>query len=316
MKFSITIPAYKASFLKECIESILAQTYKDLELVIVNDASPEDLTSIVKSFDDSRIRYYINEKNFGALNVVDNWNKCLSYATGDYIICMGDDDKLLPTCLEEYVKLIEKYPQLGVYHTWTEIIDEHSNIISMQEVRPEFEGVYSILWGRWKGRLQFIGDFLFNRQLLVCQGGFYKLPLAWASDDISVYMAAQKTGVANTQVPGFQYRVNTQTISNTGNAMLKMEASVQEEKWYKNFLKKEPDTKGVTEHIYWSMAKSYLHSPIMKKRIYIIIEDIQQHGILSLFKYFRLKKRYKLSLKMIAYAVIETLKRKNIENAK
>ena len=61
MKFSVTIPAYKARFLKECIESILAQTYKDFELIIVNDASPEDLTSIVKSFNDPRIRYYINE---------------------------------------------------------------------------------------------------------------------------------------------------------------------------------------------------------------------------------------------------------------
>lgn len=62
MKFSITIPAYKTAYLKECIESILAQTYTNFELIIVNDASPEDLTSIVHSFDDSRIRYYINEK--------------------------------------------------------------------------------------------------------------------------------------------------------------------------------------------------------------------------------------------------------------
>lgn len=316
MKFSITIPAYKAKFLKECIESILAQTYKNFELIIVNDASPEDLTSIVKSFDDPRIRYYINETNCGALNVVDNWNKCLSYAIGDYVICMGDDDRLLPNCLEEYVKLIEKYPGLGVYHTWTEIIDEHSNIIAIQEARPEFEGVYSLLWGRWKGRLQFIGDFLFNRQLLVCQGGFYKVPLAWASDDISVYMAAQKTGVANTQIPGFQYRVNSQTISNTSDAVMKLEATIREEKWYKSFLKKEPDANRITEHIYWNMAKSYLPSLIMKKRIYIIIGDIQHNGILCLLKYSRLRRRYNLSLKMIAYAVIETLKRKNVKNAK
>lgn len=166
MKFSILIPAYKQQYLQECIESILAQTYRDFEIVVVNDASPEDLNSIVNSFTDSRIRYYINDKNCGAVNVVDNWNICLKYALGEYIICMGDDDKLLPRCLEEYNKLIECYPGLGVYHAWTEIIDENSNVIRMQEARPEREGVYSMIWGRWNGRTQYIGDFLFERKLL------------------------------------------------------------------------------------------------------------------------------------------------------
>ena len=190
MRFSITIPAYKAKYLRECIESILSQTYSDFELIIVNDASPENLTSIIETFNDSRIKYFINTKNCGAVNVVDNWNKCLAYAKGDYIICMGDDDKLLPTCLEEYDKLINKFPDLGVYHAWTQIIDENSNIVRLQEMRPEFESVYSMMWGRWSGRIQFIGDFLFNRKRLIKNGGFYKLPLAWSSDDISAYIAA------------------------------------------------------------------------------------------------------------------------------
>ena len=86
MKFSITIPAYKQKYLSEAIESCLAQTYQEFEVIIVDDASPEYLKSVVDKFDDTRIRYYRNEKNCGALNVVDNWNICLSYATGDYVI--------------------------------------------------------------------------------------------------------------------------------------------------------------------------------------------------------------------------------------
>ena len=158
MFFSVTIPAYKAKYFKECIDSILAQTYSDFELIIVNDASPEDLDSIVSSYSDSRIRYYINEKNCGAVNVVDNWNKCLEYAKGEYIICMGDDDRLLPNCLEEYVKLMEKYPGLGVYHAWTEIIDEKGEYKNMTDARPEYESVYSLIWHRWKGRSQYIKE--------------------------------------------------------------------------------------------------------------------------------------------------------------
>ena len=51
-KYSFVLPAYKARFFREALDSILAQTYKDFELIIVNDASPEDLDSIVKSYDD------------------------------------------------------------------------------------------------------------------------------------------------------------------------------------------------------------------------------------------------------------------------
>lgn len=98
--FSILIPAFKVSYLKECIESILAQIYKNFEVIIVDDASPYDICSIVSQFNDERIRYYRNEVGFGAYNVVGNWNKCLGFATGDYVICMGDDDKLKPCCLE------------------------------------------------------------------------------------------------------------------------------------------------------------------------------------------------------------------------
>ena len=57
IKFSVTVPAYKAQFLAECIDSILAQTYKNFELIIVNDASPQNLEGIISKYDDQRIRY-------------------------------------------------------------------------------------------------------------------------------------------------------------------------------------------------------------------------------------------------------------------
>ena len=99
--FTIAIPAFKSSYLGECIESVLNQSYKDFELLIIDDCSPEDLKSIVLKYEDARIRYYRNEKGFGAVNVVGNWNKCLEYAKGDFIICMGDDDKLKPNFLAD-----------------------------------------------------------------------------------------------------------------------------------------------------------------------------------------------------------------------
>ena len=217
MKFSITIPAYKQRYLYEAIESCLAQTYKDFELIIVDDASPEDLKSVVDRFQDSRIRYYRNEKNCGALHVVDNWNICLGYTKGDYVICMGDDDRLLPNCLEEYSKLIDKYPDLDIYHGMTEVIDENGNVTNMQEARPEREGMYSIISGRLRNsRLQYIGDWLFKRTALEQFNGYVNMPMAWGSDDLTAYTIAKNKGVANTQIPVFQYRISSLTISNSG----------------------------------------------------------------------------------------------------
>lgn len=217
MKFSITIPAFKQKYLYEAIESCLAQTFKDFELIIVDDASPEDLKSVVDRFQDSRIRYYRNEKNCGALHVVDNWNICLGYAKGDYVICMGDDDCLLPSCLEEYSKLIDKYPDLDIYHGMTEIIDENGNVTNMQEARPEREGMYSMISGRLRNsRLQYIGDWLFKRTALEQLNGYVNMPMAWGSDDLTAYTIAKNKGVANTQIPVFQYRISSLTISNSG----------------------------------------------------------------------------------------------------
>lgn len=217
MKFSITIPAYKQKYLYEAIESCLAQTYKDFELIIVDDASPEDLKSVVDRCQDSRIRYCRNEKNCGALHVVDNWNICLGYTKGDYVICMGDDDRLLPNCLEEYSKLIDKYPDLDIYHGMTEVIDENGNVTNMQEARPEREGMYSMISGRLRNsRLQYIGDWLFKRTALEQLNGYVNMPMAWGSDDLTAYTIAKNKGVANTQIPVFQYRISSLTISNSG----------------------------------------------------------------------------------------------------
>lgn len=219
MKFSILIPAFKIKFLKEAIDSVVLQSCSDWELVIVDDASPQNVHGVVEKYQDHRIHYYRNKIGFGAEHVVGNWNKCLEYATGDYVICMGDDDKLLPNCLDEYSRLISEYPNMDLYHGQTLMIDENSKIVDVQDPRPVKESMLSIMYYRWFGnRNQYIGDWLFRRDVLVNRGGFTDLPFAWESDDCSAFVAARKTGVANTQVPVFMYRVSCFTISsNTSN---------------------------------------------------------------------------------------------------
>lgn len=240
IKFSVTIPAFKDKYLKETIDSVLAQTYQNYEIVIVNDASPYDLDSIVKQYDDPRIRYFVNEKNCGAKDVVDNWNICLSHSTGDYLICMGDDDNLTPRCLQDFAELIEKYPHLDLYHARSEIIDDDSNYVCTLEERPEWESVYSLIYNP---RNSHLGDWLFKTDTLRKNGGFYKLPYGWQSDDISAFMAAASHGVANTKEVGFQYRGNGLSISHDLKCIEdKIEAVRASVKWRLAFVAdKQPD---------------------------------------------------------------------------
>lgn len=306
-KFSITIPAYKRTYLQECIDSILGQTYTDFELIIVNDASPEDLDSIVNSFSDSRIRYYKNEKNCGAIDVVDNWNICLSYATGDYVICMGDDDKLLPNCLEEYAKLISKYPDIGLLHGWTEIIDEKSKPTLLTTHRCEYESAMSLMWHRQYAYIyQFIGDFCFNKEWIQSQGGFYKLPLAWGSDDISAFIGASKNGVANTQSVVFQYRINSQTISSTGNVEYKLKAINQEYEWKRKILSSSSDNR--IDELYRKQLLCNLDRNIAKKKSLTLAKDLRK-SLLSRFLYWcKHKSEFEINNKVMMSAFMQAIK--------
>lgn len=302
MKFSITIPAYKQRYLYEAIESCLAQTYKDFELIIVDDASPEDLKSVVDRFQDSRIRYYRNAKNCGALNVVDNWNICLSYAKGDYVICMGDDDRLLPNCLDEYSKLLEKYPQIGLLHGWTEIIDENSYPTKLTCRRCEYESVYSLIWHRMNVyNYQFIGDFCFRKDILVKNGGFYKLPLAWSSDDLSAYIAASENGVANTQQIVFQYRVNSQTITSTGRADIKMEATITFYHWISNFLKQKASNH--EDYMYRKQLLADFDKNFDSKKAYTISQELKGKSVFRIFYWYKRRKQWKLNGKIFLSAI-------------
>ena len=293
MKYSIAIPAYKSKFLQECIISVLSQTYEDFELIIVNDASPERIDEIVSEFNDQRIKYFINNENCGAVNLVDNWNKCLQYASGDFFICMGDDDRLLPNCLEEYNNLISEYPYLNIYHGWTEIIDENSEIITMQEPRPLTECVYSMMWNRWKYRNQYIGDFLFRTDALKSTGGFYKLPLAWGSDDITTYIIAKDKGIANTQTPVFQYRRNSYTISSVGNSEWKLIAIKEDYIWSKEFLKNPPSD--MISKVYWDNLCTMAYPRYQRRKRNTLEKDIINGGYKRLAFWFRKKKKYDIN---------------------
>lgn len=307
MKFTIAIPAYKATYLKECINSVLAQTFSDFELIIVNDASPEDIDFVVSAFSSDHIKYYKNESNFGACHVVDNWNKCLSYANGDFFILLGDDDKMCSEYLYEFSHLIQKFPDFNIYNCRTIIIDEESYPVALTEPRPEFESVYDSILQRIMGKRNFfISDYVYRTAVLRKNGGFFKLPLAWASDDITCFIATGTLGIIHTSKPLFMYRRNSQTISTNGNVDMKMDAILSEENWLRSFCEKAA-TSSLDELLRKNIADE-LKKYIQKKKIQTICGTIPSNKVFYFFRWFCKRKRYKLSIDELLYMILIMLK--------
>lgn len=112
MKFSVIIPVYnKANTIAESIYSVLSQTEKDYELIIVNDGSSDNLNDVLKNFVGIRI---INQENGGVSRAR---NAGINAAQGDYICFLDADDLWFPNHLEELSTLIRKYPNAGMFST-------------------------------------------------------------------------------------------------------------------------------------------------------------------------------------------------------
>ena len=109
-------------FLGETIRSVLDQTYRNLELVIVDDASTDGTPEIIRGFDDPRIVAVRNDEN---QHISFSTNRGIFLAKGQYIAIIDSDDRWLPEKTEKQVSWLEKHPETGFCFTWAQIVDEN-----------------------------------------------------------------------------------------------------------------------------------------------------------------------------------------------
>lgn len=129
---SVLMPVYntKEEFLREAIESILNQTYQDFELIVLDDGSDNDISEIVGSYKDERIKFYKNEVNLG---IGKTRNKLLELATGEYIAFQDSDDISLPTRLEKQVRFLDENPDFSGVSSWLETFPNKKVLKTTQE---------------------------------------------------------------------------------------------------------------------------------------------------------------------------------------
>jgi len=212
MTFSFVLPAYKGRYLSESIDSILAQDYKDFELIVVDDCSPDSIREIVDSYDDKRVSYYRNEQNIGGRDLVAQWNHCLKYAKGDYVILATDDDLYEPNFLSTFVPLIEQYPDVNLFRARILQVDSRNEIKYIDSCYKEYLSPVEFRYHLMHGMKGGIPQYIFKRSALVEKGGFVNFPKAWASDDATALMMSD-WGVVNSREHLVRFRWSDINIS-------------------------------------------------------------------------------------------------------
>ena len=120
---SVVMPVYNAQkYLNKAIDSILAQTYKDFEFIIINDGSTDNSLQIIKKYQKKDKRIIVkNKKNKG---IVAALNDGIKLSRGKYLARMDADDISLPSRFEVQVNFMEKNSKIGVCGTWVEVFGE------------------------------------------------------------------------------------------------------------------------------------------------------------------------------------------------
>lgn len=140
-QITVLLPAYNAEHtIAATIESVLAQTFKDFELLIINDGSTDGTADVIKGFVDCCIKLVNNDGNKGLIYTL---NRGIELATGRYIARMDADDIMAPQRLQKQFELLESRPEIDLCSTFITIFNESGVIgkqnygVSNNEIRAE-----------------------------------------------------------------------------------------------------------------------------------------------------------------------------------
>lgn len=137
-RVTIGLPVYNGqNYLAQTMDSLLAQTYRDFELVIADNASTDRTEVICREYAaaDGRIRYHRNEENIGASA---NYNLVFELGRGDYFKWAAHDDLLAPTFLERCVEVLDNNPDVVLAYTQAKAIDDKGDVVKVYPGKHHF----------------------------------------------------------------------------------------------------------------------------------------------------------------------------------
>ena len=242
-KVSVLMPVYKTNekYLREAIESILNQTYRDFEFLILDDCPNDTRESIVKSYNDERIKYFKNEVNLG---ISKTRNKLIGLSSGEYLAVFDHDDISLPTRFEKEVEYLDSHPDVGV------VSCNFKTLIKQKETSlPNNDE--DIKLGLMSGCVMLHPASMIRKSVLIDNNIRYEEEFSPAEDYMMWCRLIKYTKFHNIKEILFNYRDHTQNITHTQNAkMLKVDILIKSiikkeyEDLYNNFL-------SLSKHIYY-----------------------------------------------------------------
>ena len=133
-KVTVFIPVYnREKYVGEAIESILAQTFSNFEILLVDDGSTDQSVDTIRSFSDPRIRLVCNEGNLG---IPKTRNKGVELARGQYMAMLDSDDRAYPKRLEKQVAFLDLHPKYAQIGSWCRMMDAQGSILNKIKRQP------------------------------------------------------------------------------------------------------------------------------------------------------------------------------------
>lgn len=206
-KISVIIPVYNgAKTIKKTIKSVLAQTFQDFEIVIIDDGSTDQTLQVIQEINDSRIEVY----SYSNAGVSHARNEGIKQARGEYISFIDADDLWTPDKLEFQYEILQNNPSAKIAYSWTDWIDEDDRFLR-PAARLSFEGdIYANLL-----IIDFMGcgsNPLIFRECLLAVGGFDSTLRGGEDWDLWIRLAARYEFVC-VRSPQILYRQTTTSVS-------------------------------------------------------------------------------------------------------
>ena len=265
---SVVLPMYNAEkTVAECLDSIICQTYTNIEIIIIDDGSTDNSVGIVKSYVDKRIKIYRYRHNYIA-----NLNRGFLHCNGKYIARMDADDKMCLTRISTQVDVLEKYPNVSVCCS---VMKKYG---CTDNVKYGYNGIIPNL----KVRL-LRGNFLAHPTMMfrksVLQGNFkYKGPYIYAEDyKLWVDMALKDVVFYNIPEALVEYRGSTNQVSYLYNEQQKMTAWLIRQELLETLIKQCPmPLRSKLQKLYTSLLKLNHENVVSPKEFYNIFFNIFQ----------------------------------------
>ena len=205
---SVVLSVYNgAQFVAEAIQSILDQSFRDFELIVVDDASTDDSQKVIASFSDFRLRLLINEQNLGLARSL---NKGISAANGTYIARQDADDVSLPSRLQTQIEYLESHSNTVIVGSSVKTINEDGKVDGLW---PAYVSDVDIKWRLLFGT-SFVHSSVVMRRSALDRVGLYSIePQFCYVEDYELWSRICAYGqCANISLPLLRYRVNPGSI--------------------------------------------------------------------------------------------------------